>query len=107
MKQKKDFSWIYLPVCIGAILLFAIYDCSMSAYIKKTGEPKTVTVVFHETVSLKGRAPQARSCGYYYVNNKQYKAFINGIFPIGTKFEIKYYPKRPSRWERTTDIIQE
>jgi len=106
MEPKKNFLWIIVLIIFGLFFLFGVVDCSLSFYIKANGTPKTVTVTFQELVYVAHGSPTDRSCGYYYVNNKRYKAFRNGKVPIGTKFEIKYFPKIPGRWEYMKDIIQ-
>ena len=101
MEQKKD-SWsatIKLGIVIGMFVLFMVVDCFLiPPYIEAHGTPKTITITLIETGYETGRYFR-RSCGYYYVNKKRYKASIDGIFPIGTTFEIKYYPKIPGRYE--------
>ena len=106
MEQQKNFSWIIGFIIIGLFFLFGAVDCSLSFYIKANGTPQTVTVSFHKVVIGRSGNRITRSCGYYYVNNKRYKVSIDGEIPTGAKFEIKYYPKIPGRWEYIKDIIQ-
>jgi len=105
--KRLSCSGVLVVTIIGILLCLAIRDCILTVYTNKYGITQTVMVTFQETVYLgKGRGPIIRTCGYYYVDNKRYKAFTDKRVPIGTRFEIKYCPKMP-KWYNRLEIIQE
>lgn len=82
-------------VILFLVLVFVVGPISIIC-IDKYGTPQTVTVSFHKTIpGGKGRSPYIASCGYYFVNGKQYTFVSPQNVPIGTKIEIKYLPLLP------------
>jgi len=85
-------------VILFLVFVFVVGPISI-VLINKFGTPQTVTVSFHKIIpGGKGRSPSKSSCGYYYVNNKQYPAQTSDRLAIGSKFEIKYAPILPSQY---------
>ena len=102
MEQKKE-SWsgiITFGIVLGLFFLLVVVECFLiPSYLEAHGTLQIVTVSYHKTIHSKGKSPYMVSCGYYYVEGKRYNAQIGKKHPIGTKFEIKYYPKMPKRYE--------
>lgn len=84
--------------CVVILILASVFVIGPLSIVFTNvfGTSQTVTISFHKTLpGAKGVSPSVASCGYYYVNGKQYTFVSPQNVPIGTKIEIKYLPLLP------------
>jgi hypothetical protein len=91
-------SIVHMLGVMALIMLF--YYIALDIHTSIYGIPQTVTVSFYKKKVLgkPGSGYRTVSFGYYSVKGKRYAAWLTKKVPIGTKFEIKYNPIVPSRY---------
>jgi hypothetical protein len=106
MKQKIDWGTKIITLFFGGFIILFLYSVVGIIYVKKAGVPQTIVVEYYDGIKMGNGHSMMSSCGYYYVNGKRYRAFIDGKIPIGATFEIKYDPKNPNHWENVKTVVK-
>ena len=100
MKVKMSGYVVFLIALLGLLIYIFVDTSSVERYIKDKGVEVSVTISMCK-IERVGSGRNARnawcSSGYYYVNGKEYRFGIEAVIPIGTKFMIKYDPRKPER----------